>query len=165
MDQTLTVVDTSGVHKLRLLWCNRSSGEEKRYQLLPLRLYPASVSQPKTAFTFRVLDDYLLSNRISGTATQSYYERLRRLTNAAFPDQVPVRPGSSLECCLADFVQDRYRELLRVSRQWRSLEQLRRNGFGHLGGDVDPGQSALGCVACPRPGVNLMPGWEQDEEW
>lgn len=61
-------------------------------------------------------------------------------------------------------LQDRYRELLRVSRQWRNLKYRKWNGFGHEQGPIGPGELALGCVACPTPGVNLEPGWEQDPE-
>ena len=53
-------------------------------------LYPATVKQPATAFTFRALDNFLLANKISGNAAQSYFERLRRLTSPSFPDDVPV---------------------------------------------------------------------------
>ncbi|KAH9840335.1 uncharacterized protein C8Q71DRAFT_722022 [Rhodofomes roseus] len=73
---------------------------------------------------------------------------LRRLSNPAFPQAVP----------------DRYRELLRVSRQWRNLKYRKWNGFGHERGPVGPGELALGCVACPMPGVNLKAGWEQDPD-
>ena len=60
--------------------------------------------------------------------------------------------------------QDRYRELLRVSRQWRNLKYRKWHGFGHTGGTIEAGQLALGCVACPRPGVNLETGWELDPD-
>ena len=59
-------------------------------QLLQARLYPASTACPRTAFTFRVLDDFLVSNKVSGCPAQSYYEHIRRVTDSAFPDKVPV---------------------------------------------------------------------------
>jgi hypothetical protein len=61
--------------------------------------------------------------------------------------------------------QDRYRELLRVSRQWRHLQALKRFGFGHEEGQ-QPGNGdlALFCPACPQPGVNLPQGWERDPD-
>jgi hypothetical protein len=61
--------------------------------------------------------------------------------------------------------QDRYRELMRVSRQWRVLLVKKRFGFGH---DRDrtpgPGDLALFCPACPQPGVNLSDNWENDPD-
>lgn len=94
----LTVVDITGVHCLRVGWC-RCQVREDHMQLLLARLYPASTASPRTAFTFRVLDDFLVSNKVSGCPAQSYYEHIRRVTNSAFPDQVPVS-GTKRPLCL-----------------------------------------------------------------
>ena len=61
--------------------------------------------------------------------------------------------------------QDRYRELLRVSRQWRNLKAWKEHGVGYAD-HLQPGKGSLAivCPACPRPGVNLRPGWEKDPE-
>lgn len=88
--ETLTVVDITGLHFLRVFWCQCVQSWDRAHQLLQMRLYPASVQAPRTAFTFRVLDDFLLSNKISGCPANSYYDRLRRLTNPTFPRKVPV---------------------------------------------------------------------------
>ena len=62
-------------------------------------------------------------------------------------------------------LKNRYRELLRVSRQWRDLVTRKRFGFAH---DRDkkpgPGDLALFCAACPQPGINLPDGWENDPQ-
>jgi len=54
------------------------------------------------------------------------------------------------------FIQNRYRELMMIAREWRDLLLRKRFGFGH---DLDsnPGQGdlALFCPACPQPGINL----------
>ncbi|EPS98310.1 hypothetical protein FOMPIDRAFT_59073, partial [Fomitopsis schrenkii] len=147
-DEKLRVVDTNGVHDVRITWCACPQAAEHPLQLLSMGLYPASVISPKTAFTFRVLSDFLLANKVSAITAQSYFQRLRRLTNPAFPHRVP----------------DRYRELLRCSRQWRNMKHRKWNGFGHDQGEVPAGGLALDCVACPRPTVNLAPGWENDED-
>ena len=160
----LTVVDITGVHSLRICWC-RCQLREDPLQLLSARLYPASMSCPRTAFTFRLLDDFLLSNKISGCPAQSYYDRVRRLTDSAFPNKVPVRvsPIETL-CIYHSYEQNRTRELLRVSRQWRNLKLRKWNGFGHERGSISPGELAVSCPACPRPGINLLPGGEQDTD-
>lgn len=85
----LTVVDITGVHCMRVGWC-RCQPKEDHMQLLQARLYPASITSPRTAFTFCVLDDFLVSNKVSGCPAQSYYEHIRRVTDSAFPDKVPV---------------------------------------------------------------------------
>lgn len=40
-------------------------------------------------------------------------------------------------------IQDQYRELMRVVRQWRKLKLLKWNGFGHEEKEVKPGDIAL----------------------
>ncbi|KAH9833985.1 uncharacterized protein C8Q71DRAFT_711618 [Rhodofomes roseus] len=144
----LTVVDITGVHSLRASICDCPGADKDIFQLLTMGLYPGSVSRPRTCFTFRVLDDFLLANKVSGIAAQSYFERLRRLSNSAFPHRVP----------------NRYRELLRTSRQWRNLKYRKWKGYGHGCGDLGPGKLTLSCVACPRPGINLAAGWENENE-
>ncbi|KAI6111664.1 hypothetical protein EDD16DRAFT_1710374 [Pisolithus croceorrhizus] len=68
----------------------------------------------------------------------SFYQKLKRFTNNAFPER------------------DRYRELMRVSWLWRDLKHRKWFGFGHNAGQ-DPGDGglALFCPACPQPGLNL----------
>ncbi len=78
-------------------------------------------------------------------------------------------------CCVTKLLltlltQDRYRELMRVSRIWDDMTNRKRAGFGHdkaLASNPPPGSLALFCPACPQPGINLPPNWEneQDAEW
>lgn len=59
--------------------------------------------------------------------------------------------------------KNRYKALLQMVRQWRHLKMLKRSGYGHLRNkSEEEGHScALLCPACPQPGVNLPPDWEQ----
>ncbi|CAA7269613.1 unnamed protein product [Cyclocybe aegerita] len=66
----LVVVNISGVHRIPVVWCSCEHANPE-YQLLDLRLFPASFANIRTVFTFSVLDDFL--------------------TNVAFPNQVPNR--------------------------------------------------------------------------
>lgn len=62
--------------------------------------------------------------------------------------------------------QDRYRELLRVSRQWRNLKEWKWFGFGHRKDIPGPAEMALFCPACPQPSINLPEGWKNDpQQW
>ncbi|KAI6106523.1 hypothetical protein EDD16DRAFT_1695447 [Pisolithus croceorrhizus] len=63
----------------------------------------------------------------------SFYQKLKRFTNNAFPEK------------------DRYRELMRVSQLWRDLKHRKWFGDGGL---------ALFCPACPQPGLNLPADWK-----
>ena len=62
-------------------------------------------------------------------------------------------------------LKDRYRDLLRVSRQWRNLKARRLAGIGLPNvPSPGPGAFAIKCPACPWPGVNMPPGWEEDPD-
>ncbi|KAG0696999.1 hypothetical protein DFH29DRAFT_1024097, partial [Suillus ampliporus] len=131
-------------------WCHcQGSNPQQHLQLLRAGLFPASSTQPKTAFTFEVLDHFLIDALECKTSARSFFEKLTRLTNNVFPDTVP----------------DRYRELIRVSRLWRDLKNCKWFGFGHdKESHPDPGDLALFCPSCPQPGINMPLFWEQKYE-
>ncbi|KIO07383.1 hypothetical protein M404DRAFT_40301, partial [Pisolithus tinctorius Marx 270] len=56
---------------------------------------------------------------------------------------------------------DQYRELMRVSRQWKDLKHRKWFGFGH-GAVLDPGEGRLALFypTCPQPGINLPLDWK-----
>ncbi len=87
----MVIVDTSGVHELPVVFCACPNAPARDIQLLRMGLYPATWRRPQTAFTFRVLDDFLLTNKECKTPAYSYYSRLRRITSETFPHMVPVR--------------------------------------------------------------------------
>ncbi|KAG1839425.1 hypothetical protein F4604DRAFT_1994190 [Suillus subluteus] len=134
-----TIVDKSGVHTHMVKYCTCPGAPSADIQLFQMGLFPASFLEPKTAFLFDVLDDFLLDNLECGTSAMNYYSKLRRMTTRVFPHLVP----------------DRYRELMRVTRQWRKLKLLKWNGFSHEDKEVMPGDLALFCPACPQPGINV----------
>ncbi|KAG1733409.1 uncharacterized protein EDB91DRAFT_1084462 [Suillus paluster] len=101
-DKTMTtIVDKSGVHTHIIKYCMCADAPSADLQLFRLGLFPASFTQPKTTFTFDVLDDFLLDNLECGTSAMNYYS------------------------------------------------------FGHEEKDVEPGDLALFCLACPQPGINV----------
>lgn len=58
----MTVVDGSGIHKVKFRFCecHQSSFSSKRAQLLRAEWYPATLSDPETCAMFRVLEDILM---------------------------------------------------------------------------------------------------------
>jgi len=56
-------------------------------------------------FTFKVLDDFWLSNLTCKTSTYQYYLKLQHLTSPAFPKSVPVHIAlvDILECHLTHY--------------------------------------------------------------
>lgn len=143
----LTIVDITGVHHLPMHSCTCTHPSEPTFvQLLRLSLYPCTTERPRTVFTFRLLEDFDLENLETKASAQSFYSKLRRITNNVSPQSVP----------------DRYRELMRVLREWRNLMSLKRMGYGHppLAGMSPPeGGLAVFCAACPQPDINLPSDW------
>ena len=88
--QCLVVVDTSGVHQLRIGWCQCETAVEPHIQLLRNRFFPASTKRPSTAFTFSLLDYFHIDSVECKTSASSFFSKLRRLTNSSSPHSVPV---------------------------------------------------------------------------
>jgi hypothetical protein len=87
----ITVIDRSGVHEIGVSWCCCPGAPEHNMQLMMAGLFPATFRNPKTAFTFRVLEEFHLDNLECKTTPSQFFSRLRRLTNDEFPNTVPVR--------------------------------------------------------------------------
>ncbi|KAG1726354.1 uncharacterized protein EDB91DRAFT_1239662 [Suillus paluster] len=49
--------------------------------------------------------------------------------------------------------------LMRVTRQWRQLKAMKWHGFGHHSDNLNAGDLALFCPACPQPG-DQSPRWK-----
>jgi hypothetical protein len=99
----ITVIDRSGVHEIGVRWCCCPNAPERDMQLMAAGLFPATFRNPKTAFTFRVLEEFHLDNLECKTTPSQFISRLRRLTNEEFPNTVPVGqacifPDSRLTC-------------------------------------------------------------------
>ncbi|KAG1725096.1 hypothetical protein EDB19DRAFT_1833904 [Suillus lakei] len=148
----IMVVHTLGVHTIIVRFCQCAGAQRPDKQLFKMGLFPASFAHPKMAFTFSFLDDFILNNLECGTSAMNYYSKLRHITSSMFLHLVP----------------DRYRELMRVARQWRQLKLLKWNGFSHNRRDPKDGELGLFCPACPQPGINVTllmevddtkPGW------
>ena len=94
---TMTLVDVEGVHSHCVHWCNCDGAQSKDQQLLEAGLFPASFRNPKTAFTFNVLDHFHIDAMKCKTSANNFYSKLRRLSNNVFPDLIPV--SEYLEIC------------------------------------------------------------------
>ena len=87
------VVDRSGVHRIRIIPCGCADApkDEERYtHYLNMGLFPASLQNIKTVFTFRVLDDFRMENLECKTAGLNYWHKIVRVTSNEFPKSVPV---------------------------------------------------------------------------
>ncbi|KAF8266490.1 hypothetical protein EI94DRAFT_1701677 [Lactarius quietus] len=146
----ITVIDRSGIHEIGINWCHCPEAPKHDLQLMMAGLFPATFHNPKTAFTFQVLEEFHLDNLECKTTPSQFFSRLKRLTSDEFPNTV--------------LVGDRYQELLRVSRYWRALTSRKRFGFGY--GEINqdkPGSMAIFCALCAQPGINLPENWREYE--
>ncbi|KAF6744664.1 hypothetical protein DFP72DRAFT_825364, partial [Ephemerocybe angulata] len=145
-DLIMTVVHTNGFHHLPVYQCLCPSAEGKDIQLLRMGLYPATSSEPQTAFTIQQLKHFHLNKVHAHISVETYCDLLRRTTNPTFPTEAP----------------DRKRELTRAWQQWNHMTNLKHNGFGITSAPTKPGRggTALYCPACPQPGINLPVDWE-----
>ena len=164
--KVVTIVHTNGIHHLPIRPCLCPNSPAEDIQMLRMRLYPSTYKTIKTVFTFALLDDYLLENLECQTSGVHYFQKLRRMTNKAFPHLVPVSQLAFWSRGRSHNSQDRYRELLRVGRQWRNLKERKWFGFGHRNQHPKAAEMALFCPACPQSGVNLQQGWKNDgRDW
>ncbi|KAH9011266.1 hypothetical protein EDB85DRAFT_1847414, partial [Lactarius pseudohatsudake] len=141
-----TVVDQGGIFDMEVVFCICSELDNTDEQLLQAGLFPATFKQIETLFTFSVLEDFLVDNLECKTTAQQFYAKLQNMTSKMFPNNVP----------------NRYKQLLRASRQWRDLKNRMEHGLGHLPEweTIPDGSMAIFCPACPQPGVNLPVDWK-----
>ncbi|EIW79870.1 hypothetical protein CONPUDRAFT_57971, partial [Coniophora puteana RWD-64-598 SS2] len=149
-----TVIDVSGIHNVCVWYCRCTKMITRYQQLLRASWFPATTRKPKSAATFRVLEQYhLLACESKASAYEFYNSLARRTDNSRLTSQ-----------------KDRYDQFLRMMREWRHLKMLKRSGMGHQSlplDDLPDGSCAIRCPACPQPGRNLPDGWEKakDNRW
>lgn len=99
----LVIVDVTGIHEIPVHYCSCPGPlpVSNDHQLLESGLFPATFKRVRTAFTFRVLDDFRLDNLESKTSAYHYYNKLRHLTCPAFPGSVKV-------CVLVTLLEEIY---------------------------------------------------------
>ncbi|EIW74481.1 hypothetical protein CONPUDRAFT_67519, partial [Coniophora puteana RWD-64-598 SS2] len=82
-DDDFVVMDSHGIHEVGLDYCGCETAASKYRQLLRARLFPATVTEPKTAATFRLLEEFqLLSLESKASAYEAYHALARRSDNA-----------------------------------------------------------------------------------
>src|SRR3981189_834630 len=74
----IVIIDRSGLHHIGVHFCECEGAQSKDIQLLQMGLYPSSFDQPRTSFTFQVLDDFLMDTlECKTTGSNSYSKTLR----------------------------------------------------------------------------------------
>ncbi|KAJ7899122.1 hypothetical protein B0H14DRAFT_3124170 [Mycena olivaceomarginata] len=126
------IVDNTGVHPVHLDYCGCGQGGLHTVQLLRAQLWAATTTRPRTAATFSVLRRYHLLSFESKCAALEFYQSLARET-----DNLHYKKD-----------KDRYREFVRMTRQWRDIQILKRGGRGHeLNGIANTKPGNVHCCA------------------
>ncbi|KAJ7257694.1 hypothetical protein C8J57DRAFT_1436922 [Mycena rebaudengoi] len=143
---SFVVVHEHGVEEVALDYCGCGGGLPTM-QLLRAGLYPATTTNPRTAATFGTLRGFQLMSFESKCSAYEFYHSLARAA-----DNTGLNPPP-----------DRYHEFLRMTKEWRHLQMLKRAGRIHDPSGIlntQAGECALLCPACPHPDKNLPPGWD-----
>lgn len=148
-DNYVRVVHSNGLHYISMVSCPCRNANSLHLDLFAAQLLPTSFKRIQTLFTAQVLDLFRLSNLELKASAYQFYQLLRRLTR-------PMAPAE---------VVNLYREFRRMSRLWRWMKRLKWAGYT---GDskkvhqVQPGELAIYCPACPQPGINIPESWRDD---
>ncbi|KAG2063158.1 hypothetical protein BDR04DRAFT_974624, partial [Suillus decipiens] len=87
----LVIVHSTGVYSHHVSWCQCPGADKDRHlHLLKARLFPTSITRPQSAFTFNVLDHFLIDALECKTLAMSFYQKLQCFTNNAFPHKISV---------------------------------------------------------------------------
>jgi hypothetical protein len=87
----LIIVSSTGIFKRSVKWCRCANTPDPYIQLMRFKLFPASFEHPETAFTFDVLDHFRVDALECKTAAMNFMSKIVRISNEAFPSEVPVR--------------------------------------------------------------------------
>lgn len=92
---TFVVVHTNGIHNWKILYCDCQASlrsHDRALQLIRSQLFPPTLDIPRTVFSFDVLNDFHRHSLSAKISAYDYFDALRKHTNAAFPQRVPVCP-------------------------------------------------------------------------
>jgi len=83
-------VHSNGVQKAHIKYCACPDTPSDIEQLCHACLFPATVKQPKTVFTFAALKEFHAHTLASKKSAYDHYKALQCQMDAAFPSNVPV---------------------------------------------------------------------------
>jgi hypothetical protein len=90
IDDTFVVINSDGVHTIALDFCGCHLTQLPVTQLLYARLFPATLTNPRTATSFRVLETFQMLSFTAWTSAYKFLAALRRRTDNTNQDGVLV---------------------------------------------------------------------------
>jgi hypothetical protein len=76
-----TLIDSNGIHTIGLDFCGCEKAQMRAKQLLRVTWFPATTSDPRTAATFRLLEQYHLLSFEAKVSGYQFYHSIARLTD------------------------------------------------------------------------------------
>jgi hypothetical protein len=76
-----TLIDSTGIFEIGLDYCGCDTAQTRTKQLLRAAWFPATALDPRTAATFRVLEQYHLLSFESKASGYEFYHAIARLTD------------------------------------------------------------------------------------
>jgi hypothetical protein len=161
----MTIGHINGFHASHIRFCSCQGSPDKIKQLMDAQLFPGSIEEPRTAFSFQLLKTFHLLHLEGKVAAYDFVGALRHLTDNAFMADTPVRIFLSLQSSEDNrFFKNPYARFLLVMRIWRYLALRRRTGQTH---GIDsyfphrvPGSLIIHCPACPQIDLNSDGQWK-----
>lgn len=86
----MVIVHTNGIHRRSVQFCNCKQSRPNFEQLILSQLFPATIKSPATVFTFSLLEAFHQLTLSSKITPYDYFDALKKLTNATFPQDVDV---------------------------------------------------------------------------
>ena len=160
------IVDTNGIHQMKVRFCACKGLVDRPGQLMRAELFPATMKQPTTVFTFRLLRQFHLLHLEGKISAYDFIGALRRMSDNAFPQRIPVcLSHMSFNPMPIDFLQDPSPQFWMVMRVWHFLTATKHQGQAH---GIDDhishrrqGNLIVHCPCCLEPHINMEPGWER----
>lgn len=87
----MTAVHVNGFHKITVHFCYCEGAASQAIQLSNQGYFPGTMVQPETIYSFGVLENFHAHTLSSKKSLYDYHDALVKITNAAFPQDVPVR--------------------------------------------------------------------------
>jgi hypothetical protein len=90
LPRQMVIVHTNGFHMMLVHFCYCRNALSEPIQLCDEQLFPATLLQPRTAFTFSVLDNCHIHTLSSKKPMGDFHDALVKMTSPAFPQDIPV---------------------------------------------------------------------------
>ncbi|KAJ7144883.1 hypothetical protein C8R43DRAFT_891041 [Mycena crocata] len=150
---TMTVIELPYIHRVRYRYCNckKADSTNNLQQLMRNAWYPATITDPATCATFTTLETFRMQNVVGNMNIHDFITAIEKQTNAT--------ASTGME-----WLPHRYKELMRMSRQWAFLMRGMEAGRAHdLDGVLGTALKAMAviCWACPHDGKNLPDDWRK----